>query len=126
MISNIHKNCMGTVSFDAKFAGMRKPQDFIVYPIKAGDESGRIVIQSDTRIGLIDVESGKVWMSKPRAGGANFMHLPYGNTPYTDKLSQEDLFSLKARIFATAHGAAGKAENGVVQTDNSGALEVFA
>ena len=32
MISNIHKNCMGTVSFDAKFAGMRKPQDFIVYP----------------------------------------------------------------------------------------------
>ncbi len=90
------------------------------------DESGRIVIQSDTRIGLIDVESGKVWMSKPRAGGANFMHLPYGNTPYTDKLSQEDLFTLKAHIMSTAHGAAGKAENGIVQTDNSGALEVFA
>lgn len=125
MISNIHKNCMGTTSFDAKFAGMRKPQDFIVYPIKAGDESGRIVIQSATRIGLIDVESGKVWMSKPRAGGANFMHLPYGNTLCTDKLPQEDLFSLKAHIFATAHGAAGKAENGIVQTDNSGALEVF-
>lgn len=126
MISNIRKNCMGTTSFDAKFRGLRKFADFIVYPIKAGDESGRIVIQSDTRIGLIDVESGKVWMSKPRAGGANFMHLPYGNTPYTDKLSQEDLFTLKAHIMSTAHGAAGKAENGIVQTDNGGALEVFA
>lgn len=124
MISNIHKNCMGTVSFDAKFAGMRKPQDFIVYPIKAGDESGRIVIQSDTRIGLIDVESGKVWMSKPRAGGANFMHLSMERS-LIDKLSQEDLFNLKAHIFSTAHGAAGKAENGIVQCDNSGALEVF-
>lgn len=124
MISNLRKNCMGTTSFDAKFAGMRKPQDFIVYPMKEGDDSQRPIIQSDTRIGMVCLQTGKVWMSKPHANGANFIHLSM-ECALIDKLSQEDLFNLKAHIFATAHGAAGKAENGIVQSDNSGALEVF-
>lgn len=123
MIKNIRKNCLGTVSFDAKFRGLRKFADFIVYPIKAGDEPGRIVIQSDTRIGFIEVADGRVLLSKPHASGAYFHHL--SGARYVDKLSPEDLLMLKAHIFATAHGAAGKAENGIVQTDNSGALEVF-
>ena len=123
MISNIHKNCMGTVSFDAKFAGMRKPQDFIVYPMHSGNQV-RIKIQSDTRIGFIEVADGRVLLSKPHASGAYFHHL--SGARYVDKLSPEDLFTLKAHIMSTAHGAAGKAENGIVQTDNSGALEVFA
>ena len=124
MISNFRKNCMGTVSFDAKFAGMRKAQDFIVYPMKQGDDALRPVIQSDTRIGIIDLETGSVWMSKPHANGANFVHLSMERA-LIDKLSPEDVFNLKANIFATAHGAAGKAENGFIQTDNSGALGVF-
>ena len=124
MISNIHKNNMGTISFDAKFAGMRKPQDFIVYPMKAGDETQRPVIQSDTRIGTVCLQTGNVRMSRPHTGGANFMHMSMERA-LIDKIPQEDLFSLKAHIMSTAHGAAGKAENGIVQTDNSGALEVF-
>lgn len=124
MITNLRKNCMGTTSFDAKFAGMRKPQDFIVYPMKQGDDVQRPIIQSDTRIGMVCLETGSVWMSKPHANGANFIHLSMERS-LIDKLSQEDLFNLKAHIFSTAHGAAGKAENGIVQTDNSGALEVF-
>lgn len=123
MISNIHKNCMGTISFDAKFAGMRKPQSFIVYPIKPGDDAKQLVIQSDTRMGRINAV-GDVWMSRPHANGANFIHLSM-EAALIDKLSQEDLFTLKAHIMSTAHGAAGKAENGIVQTDNGGALEVF-
>lgn len=125
MISHLRKNCMGTTSFDAKFAGMRKQQDFIVYPIKASDDTQRPIIQSDTRIGMVCLQTGNVWMSRPHPGGANFLHLSMERS-LIDKLPQEDLFSLKAHIFASASGQAGKAENGIVQTDNSGALEVFA
>lgn len=125
MISNFRKNRMGTVSFDAKFAGMRKAQDFIVYPVKQGDDALRPVIQSDTRIGIIDLETGSVWMSRPHANGAHFIHLSMERA-LIDKLSPEDVFNLKARIFATAHGDAGRAENRIIGCDNSGALEVFA
>jgi hypothetical protein len=123
MISNITKNRMGTVSFDAKFPGMRKVQDFIVYPIKEGDIPGRILVQSDTRIGYIYFASGNVAMSRSHRGGAYATHLWECTT--LCQLSAEDLFNLKAHVFASAHGAAGKAENGIVQCDNSGALAVF-
>lgn len=124
MISNIRKNCMGTVSFDGKFQGMRKAQDFIVYPIHADSSKVRIKIQSDTRIGFIELEDGRVLMSKPQASGAYFRHL--SGARYVDKLSAEDLLMLKAHIFASAHGDAGRSINGVIGTDNSGALEVLA
>lgn len=124
MISNLHRNIMGTTSFDAKFPGMRKAQDFIVYPIKADDSAHEIVVQSDTRIGRIDLQTGTVRMSKPHPNGANFIHLSL-ESAIVDKLSQEDLFSLKAHIMSTAHGDAGRAQNRVIGCDNSGALEVF-
>lgn len=123
MITNIHKNRMGTVSFDGKFLGMRKPQEFVVYPIKAGDDAKRLLVQSDTRIGYIYLDSGNVDMSKPHVNGAYGIHLH--EITRVGKLTQEDLFHLKAYVFSTANGAAGKAENGFIQTDNSGALEVF-
>ena len=123
MISNIHKNRMGTVSFDAKFTGMRKAQDFIVYPVKGDDNAGRILIQSDTRIGYIYMDSGNISMSRPHPSGAYAVHLWECAT--IGKLPTEDLFSLKAHVFASAHGAAGKEENGFIQCDNSGALSVF-
>jgi hypothetical protein len=124
MISNIHKNRMGTISFDGLFPGMRKAQDFIVYPIKAGDDGGRLLIQSDTRIGHIYLDTGRVSMSKPHPGGAYFIHL--GECRTVGTLAQEDLFNLKAHVFSTAHGDAGRAENRIIGCDNSGALEVFA
>lgn len=120
MISNIHKNCMGTVSFDLKTKTMRKAQDFIVYPIKHGCD--RLIIQSRTRIGWISLE-GHIHLSKPHASGAYFHHL--GESAFHLNLSGEDLFNLKSHVFASAHGAAGKEENGFIQCDNSGALSVF-
>ena len=123
MISRLHKNCMGTTSFDGKFAGMMKAQDFIAYPLPADSDRVRVKIQSDTRIGFIELADGRVLLSKPQASGAYFHHL--SGARYVGKLTPEDLLMLKAHIFASAHGAAGKAENGIVQTDNSGALEVF-
>ena len=117
-IANIFKNCMGTVSFDGKFPGMRKSQDFIVYPMKEYFECA--TIQSDTRMGRIHLTSGVVVMSKPHASGAYGVHL--AEAVAIDTLSAEDLFTLKAAIFATASGKAGSHH---VYCDNSAALEVF-
>lgn len=120
MIANIHKNRMGTVSFDGKFDGMRKPQDFIVYPFHAGNQTTAAKVQSDTRIGLIDLDTGEVIMSPSRAGGSYGVHLALAKP--AGKLSAETLFTLKSAIFATASGKAGTHR---VVTDNSGAIEVF-
>lgn len=49
-VTKIRKNILGTISFTAKFTGMRKEQEFIVYP---NPDPGCILIQSDTRIGRI-------------------------------------------------------------------------
>jgi len=110
---------MGTVSFDGKFDGMRKAQDFIVYPMK--ESTTLATVQSDTRIGVINLESGTVTMSRPKAGGAYFIHL--NGAQIAGRLAGEELMLFKAQIAGTAHGHAGT--NGIVYTDNSGAMEVF-
>ena len=121
MITNITKNRTGTVSFDATFPGQRKPQDFIVYPIHGGEPADSVTVQSDKRIGQICLETGWVTLTPSHPGGAYFHHL--AGAYKLVKLNAEDLFSLKAQIFATAHGRAGA--NGYVFTDNSGAIDVF-
>jgi hypothetical protein len=120
MITNFRRNCMGTVSFDGKFDGMRKPQDFIVYPFHAGNQTTAAKIQSDTRIGLVNLESGEVMISPSRAGGSYGVHLALAKPAGT--LSAENLLMFKAAIYATAGGKVGTHH---VVTDNSGALEVF-
>ncbi len=117
MISNIRKNCMGSVSFDAVFPGMRKPQDFIVYPIKADDSPAAIRIQSGKRSGFVSMVSGAVSLYPGQ----------YFNGPIKQvvALNAEQLLLLKSAVMASASGQAGKAENGVIQCDNSGALGVF-
>ena len=115
MITKISKNIMGTISFDAKFNGMRKPQDFIVYPIKADDDPVQIKIQSDKRSGFISLVSGAVTLYP----GQYFM----GQVVQVGVLTAEELFELKANIMATASGKAGT--NGIVYCDNSGAVDVF-
>lgn len=120
MLTNIHRNTMGTVSFYGKFDGMRKAQDFIVYPMK--DQSAAASIQSDNRFGKIDMATGTVVLSKP-ANYANSMTLAMTGK-IAGTLSAEELLMLKAHIFGSAHGHAGT--NGVVYVDNSAAVDVFA
>ena len=120
MLTNTRKNCMGTVSFYGQFAGMRKPQDFIVYPMP--EIANRITIQSDTRIGVIELDTGNVRLSAPRQGGAYFAHM--ATSCVVGKLSSEELLLLKAQIFSTAGEKVGDNWLHVV-TDNSGAAEVF-
>jgi len=121
MITNIRKNIMGTTSFDGKFDGMRKAQDFIVYPMHSGNAATVAKMQSKTRIGLICLNTGNVRVSPSRAGGSYGVHLAFAT--HAGKLAAEELFMLKAQIFASANGKAGT--NGIVYTDNSAALEVF-
>lgn len=119
MLSNPRRNIMGTTSFDGQFNGMRKSQEFIVYPM--ADHADFARIQSDTRIGLIKLDSGTVTLSRPKASGAYMVHL--NGAQIVGRLNAEELLLLKSHIFGSAHGRAGT--NGVVYCDNSGAIEVF-
>jgi len=122
MISNIRKNIMGTVSFAGKFDGMRKAQDFIVYPFHVDNPTFAAMVQSDTRIGRIHMQTGALIMSPSRPGGSFGVHLAIAKP--AGCLNGEELLLLKAAIFATASSEAGDNSLNVV-TDNSGALEVF-
>ena len=120
-IVEIKKNCLGTLSLDAKFNGMRKVQDFIVYPMHEGNETDKIKIQSDTRIGYIDLSTGSVSLCPPQPNGAYFMHLVFAKE--VDKLSMSELAGLKFRLVQTAGKEVGN--NGMnIVTDNSGAEAV--
>jgi hypothetical protein len=122
LITDTKKNKMGTISFNGKFKGMRKSQEFIVYPIHGGQDASRVTIQSDTRIGIVNLNTGTILMSPSIPSGAYNPHLALARP--LDMLSGEELLLLKSNILSTAKGAAGS--NGVVFTDNSGALDVFA
>jgi len=124
MIEKIKGNIMGTKSIIAKFPKMRKSQSFIVYPIAKDGNAKLIKIQSDTRMGQIDTETGKVIITKPYPNGAYFHHLQIGETQ-SFNLSDVDLQSLRMEIFASSNSEAGKEENGIMQSDNSGAINIL-
>lgn len=117
MITNIKKNIMGTVSFDGKFSKMNKSQKFIIYPINK--KSNVIHIQSDTRFGQINIDSGEVIMSKSHSSHANFVSLHMDNlkgVSVRDTLSKEIFNSLKEKIKETSGYSVG---NDVITCDNS-------
>jgi hypothetical protein len=116
-LSKFHKNILGTISFDMQLKGMRKAQEFITYAITAEDAGKPIMVQSDTRIGLIDLATGRGLMSKSHPNGAYFVH--YQMDPKTKfMVSAKDLDLLKQAINGSAGSNVGTA--GVV-SDNSGA-----
>ena len=115
---------MGTTSIIAKFPKMRKAQDFIVYPIDKNSDAKTIKIQSSTRIAEVNTETGKVKMTKPYSGGAYFHHLTLGET-HTFIIPEGDLQELRMKIFVSANSEAGKKENGIMQSDNSGAINIL-
>ena len=120
-IASFKKNIMGTVSFDMQLPNMRKQQDFSVYPIHFDSLSVTpnklITIQSDTRIGKIDLDSGRGLMSQSHSSGAYFHHLSFDKkTPFV--LSESSLATLREKIKETAGSSVGTAG---VSTDNSGA-----
>ena len=119
-ISDFKTNLMGTASFMLQLPNMRKPQEFIVYPIQESDNP-IITIQSDTRIGKIDLSSGRGLMSESHASGAYFVHLQMDKkTPF--QLNDMQLSELKLKIKSTGGKEVGS--RGII-SDNSGALNIM-
>ena len=119
-ITNCKKNIMGTISFDGKFQGMRKPQDFIVYPMQ--DSGTEIRIQSEHRFGRMDLETGKGIMSANRAQYANSQWLSYCQATKTSiefTLEHEELQVLRQWIKSTGGVLVGQS---FVKCENIGAL----
>lgn len=116
-ISTIKTNLMGTISFFMKIKGMKKPQDFIVYPISADQAGKPIMIQSDTRIGFLDLSSGRGLMSQSHPNGAYGYHFQM-DKKVTFKINETDLQRLKDKISGTAGSSVGS--RGII-SDNSGA-----
>jgi hypothetical protein len=116
-LSTIRRNIMGTTSMVMKIKGMKKPQDFIVYPISADQAGKPITIQSDTRFGFLDLSSGRGLMSQSHPNGAYSYHFTADKkVPF--KLSETDLQRIKEHISGTAGSSVG---NMGVSSDNSGA-----
>ena len=116
-VSTIRRNIMGTTSMVMKIKGMKKPQDFIVYPISADQAGKPITIQSDTRFGFLDLSSGRGLMSQSHPNGAYSYHFTADKkVPF--KLSETDLQRIKEHISGTAGSSVG---NMGISSDNSGA-----
>lgn len=123
MFSNFHRNIMGTISFEMKAPTMRKPQDFIVYPMN--EKSDKILIQSDKRWAEICVNTGAVEMTNGTGGHPNSWLLQLQKiTGKAQKftISEMDLQTLKMQIFTTAGAKVG---NACISSDNSGAFEIL-
>jgi hypothetical protein len=121
-ILGFSKNIMGTTDIEMRITGMRKPQNFIVYPIGKDDAGSVITIQSETRIGQINLVKGVGVMSQSHSSGAYFVHLQMDKlTPFT--LSESDLEDLKTSVFKTSGSNVGSS---IVKSDNSGASRILA
>lgn len=120
-LDSIRKNCMGTISFNMMYKGMRKVDDFIVYPKSASDTDAIIRIQSNRRFGQLDLNTGKCIMSV--GGGANSIELQLQMVYGTAKavlFTPEQCQQLKERILGTYSSKAGT--NGIMYSDNTGVI----
>lgn len=74
---SVGRNSLGTANLVIKVdSKMRKEQSFCVYPLSVGETT--IKIQSDTRIGRINLLTGKGILTKSYSGGAYGHHLQLG------------------------------------------------
>ena len=66
----------------AKLAGMRKPQEFVVYPHQEG--SDKMIVQSDRAIGQFDPKTGEGVLNWRGSNSKVFVHLMklLGAEPY--------------------------------------------
>lgn len=125
-LTGLRRNIMGTTSFTLKGGSMRKPQEFIIYPKNENDGLPPYVftIQSDTRIGLIDMKNGgRILAAPPVSSGAYFIHLQFALGNKTAQslgtLEKSDYEALFDAIGATANTWDDRIE--VIRTDNTGA-----
>lgn len=119
-IDNIRINALGTASFTLKIKPMRKPQEFITYPINTEDTSV-LRMQSANRCVTIDTVTGGYRLSPNVPSYPTFMHCNVqGST--SGIVPENTLITMLQAVRATA--GAHRGANGIVFCDNSGAGSV--
>jgi hypothetical protein len=102
-ITDFKKNCMGTMDFSLKFKGMRKAEEFCVYPIEG--KTDIVYFQSDHRWAQLDLKSKTFEVSARRAQYANsvwFMVCQIHHTITVEKLTDEQFGLMIEKIRETA------------------------
>jgi hypothetical protein len=113
----VKSNIMGTTDLIMKIKGMRKAQDFIVYPISSQDTNKPITIQSDTRFGYLDLTTGNGLMSQSHQNGAySYNFMVDKKVPF--RISEIDLQKIKEHLASRVGANVGS--RGIL-SDNSGA-----
>lgn len=109
MITHLKIGIMGTVEFDGKFLGMRKPQSFLVYPMH-GDNAPEtsIKIQSNKLLGRVCLDTGVMMLSGKQPG---------------ETIPEEERQQL--RDWVRKSGSKDLVGSSFVKTDNSGALHLW-
>lgn len=124
-LNNFKKSTMGTIKFDAKLPGMRRGQNFIVYPISKDSETTIISCQSENRWLEINTKTGAAEITTAQSRHHNRWLLSMQRATGKSKkftLSHVDLSALKMHVFTSADKNAG---NKVMTTDNSGAINIL-
>lgn len=114
--TKIKKNCMGTISFDIKLAGMRKEQDFIVYP---NPQNGIIQIQSNDYWG--EIIDGVVTFYRDSSHSNSWDFSLAVSQGKTKKCTIENWQELRERIIGSAGALVGDYH---IVCDNSGAASI--
>lgn len=60
-------------TFSAAFDGMRKPDDWVIYPKKP--ESNEVTVQCGTRLARFDLTTGEGMISQRKSNGARYLDL---------------------------------------------------
>lgn len=122
-ISNFRKNIMGTISFTARFPGMKKEREFTVYPVHNHSSVETLRVQSDNRWAEIEVASGNGEVTSSASGHHNSMLLALHKIQGKSKgfmLDAESLAELKEKVIGTS----GVVGNSICVTDNTGAARI--
>lgn len=122
VITNVKKNNVGTTSFALFGPDMRKADDFVVYPIQTG--TTRILIQSSTRMGILDPANNAICLSKPRSNGSNSLHLQMDQPLRRYAIEPREMEELVSTIRSTGAPAGTITACGILSVDNSRADDV--
>lgn len=107
-ITDFEKNCMGTMSFSLKLKGMRKAEEFCVYPINKQTEV--IYFQSPHRWANLNLKSKTFEVSARREQYANsawFTVCQINHTTTEDKLTNEQFDLIISKIKDTVGESVG-------------------
>ena len=79
---------------DLKVANMRKPQEFLLYPYKGGDE---IILQSNKRIIRLNLRTGKAVINQKNRENCGFPDLVMN--PFTFEFPKNELTEIKKHLW---------------------------